>query len=205
MIKTASILAFLIFASTSFAASYLVSVTEGKHDDDRIFNIYRERSEPDIIYSLETNCKTSGNELECLDAAKKKAIYPKQGARVFTRTMERDFVFEGKMTLEDYHDPSRTPDDKRTPQQRAYDRSIKKAWGSETPGSLVANTNVYVYLQSPERWAKEMGISTSEIVKRGSFINFFCDPTSGSRVCSKGYPGNGNGDGYEIFTFYWLQ
>lgn len=189
MIKLSTIFVLLLFASTSFAASYLVSVTEGKHDDDRNFNIYRERSEPDILYSLENNCKLSGNELECFDSNKRKAIYPKQGSRIFTKTLERDFVFEGKMTLEDWYDPSRTPDDKRTPQQRAYDRNMKKAWGSDTPGKLVTNTNAYVYLQSPERWAREMGISASEIAKRGSFINFFCDPTSGSRVCSKGYPG----------------
>jgi len=187
--KTRILTRFIIFTSTSFAASYLVSITEGKHEEDRIFDIYRERSEPDILYSLEANCKTNRSELECFDAKKKKATYPKQGARIFTKALARDYVSEGELTLEDYYDPSRTPDDKRTPPQRAYDRNMKKAWGSDTPGTLVTKASSFVYLQPADRWARETGLSISEINKKGSFINFFCEPKSGSRVCSKGYPG----------------
>lgn len=136
MLKLAFVFLLVLSSATSFADSYLVSVTEGKHEDDRIFSIYRERSEPDIIYSLETNCRPKGKDLECFDIKKKKATYPKQGARIFTKAMERDYVFEGKMSLDDWYDPTRTPDDKRTPQERAYDRNMKKAWGSDTQGSI---------------------------------------------------------------------
>jgi hypothetical protein len=186
MIKLAYIFTLILLASTSFAASLLFSITEGKHEDDRIFDIYRERSEPDILYSLESNCRAIKNELECFDANKKKSTYPKQSALTFNKKI---YANEGKLTLEDYYDPSRTPDDKRTPQQRAYDRNMKKAWGSDTPGNLVIKTSSFVYLQPAERWARETGLSISEINKKGSFINFFCEPKSGSRVCSKGYPG----------------
>lgn len=186
MIRLTSLFALLFFASTSFAAPLLFSITEGKQEEDRIFDIYREKSEPDILYSLETNCKANKNEFECFDANKRKSTYPKQSALKFDK---KNYVSEGRLTLEDYYDPTRTPDDKRTPQQRAYDRNMKKAWGSDTPGNFVIKTSSFVYLQPAERWARETGLSISEINKKGSFINFFCEPKAGGRVCSKGYPG----------------